>query len=69
MPRRWLGNIAAGLRVVVDASNEKISYKVREHSLAKVPVLLVVGRRKRRPIRCRPRQQQAESLALGKLLD
>ena len=28
-----------------DLRNEKINYKVREHSLAKVPVLLVVGRR------------------------
>src|SRR5713226_8918847 len=36
---------AAGLRVVIDTSNEKIGYKVREHSLAKVPVMLVVGRR------------------------
>src|SRR5215813_43984 len=36
---------AAGLRVVLDAGNEKISYKVREHSLAKVPIMLVVGRR------------------------
>src|SRR5205807_1853773 len=36
---------AAGLRVATDTSNEKISYKIREHSLAKVPVLLVVGRR------------------------
>ena len=36
---------AAGLRAVTDAGNEKISYKVREHSLAKVPVMLVVGRR------------------------
>jgi len=36
---------AAGLRVVADAGNEKIGYKVREHSLAKVPVMLVVGRR------------------------
>jgi threonyl-tRNA synthetase len=36
---------AAGLRAVLDAGNEKISYKVREHSLAKVPILLVVGRR------------------------
>jgi threonyl-tRNA synthetase len=36
---------AAGLRVVLDSGNEKISYKIREHSLAKVPVLLVVGRR------------------------
>ncbi len=36
---------AAGLRVEIDTRNEKINYKVREHSLAKVPVMLVVGRR------------------------
>ncbi len=35
----------AGLRVDADLRNEKITYKVREHSLAKVPVLLVLGRR------------------------
>jgi len=35
----------AGLRVELDAANDKINYKVREHSLAKVPVMLVVGRR------------------------
>jgi threonyl-tRNA synthetase len=35
----------AGLRVDADLRNEKINYKVREHSLAKVPVLLVVGRK------------------------
>ena len=34
-----------GLRVALDLRNEKINYKVREHSLAKVPVLLVVGRK------------------------
>ena len=34
-----------GLRVDSDLRNEKINYKVREHSLAKVPVLLVVGRK------------------------
>ena len=34
----------AGLRVESDLRNEKINYKVREHSLAKVPVLLVVGK-------------------------
>jgi threonyl-tRNA synthetase len=33
-----------GLRVEADLRNEKINYKVREHSLAKVPVLLVVGK-------------------------
>jgi threonyl-tRNA synthetase len=37
--------VAAGLRVGVDLANEKINYKVREHSLAKIPVLLVVGKR------------------------
>ena len=36
---------AAGLRVEIDLRNEKIGFKVREHSVAKVPVLLVVGRR------------------------
>ena len=36
---------AAGLRVDVDLRNEKINYKVREHSLTKIPVMLVVGKR------------------------
>lgn len=36
---------AAGLRVELDLRNEKINYKVREHSHAKVPVLAVVGRK------------------------
>ena len=35
----------AGLRASSDLRNEKINYKVREYSLAKVPVLLVVGKR------------------------
>ncbi len=35
----------AGLRVQTDLRNEKINYKVREHSLAKVPVLAVAGRK------------------------
>jgi threonyl-tRNA synthetase len=34
-----------GIRVETDLRNEKINYKVREHSLAKVPLLLVVGKR------------------------
>ena len=34
-----------GLRAQADLRNEKINYKVREHSLAKVPVLLVVGKK------------------------
>ena len=35
----------AGLRANIDLRNEKINYKVREHSLAKIPALLVVGKK------------------------
>ena len=34
-----------GLRVETDLRNEKINYKVREHSLAKIPVLIALGRK------------------------
>jgi threonyl-tRNA synthetase len=37
--------LRAGLRVAADLRNEKINYKVREHSLAKIPALLVVGKK------------------------
>jgi threonyl-tRNA synthetase len=44
-----VGECAAnGLRAVLDAGNETISYKIREHSLAKVPIMLVVGKREAR---------------------
>ncbi len=33
----------AGVRVEADTRNEKINYKVREHSLAKIPVILAIG--------------------------
>ncbi|MFP6747228.1 MAG: threonine--tRNA ligase [Alphaproteobacteria bacterium] len=36
---------AAGLRVETDLRNEKIGYKVREHSLAKIPVIAAIGQR------------------------
>jgi threonyl-tRNA synthetase len=36
---------SAGIRAEVDFRNEKINYKIREHSLAKVPVIAVVGRK------------------------
>tara|TARA_Y100000590_G_scaffold406410_1_gene495642 strand:- start:63432 stop:65417 length:1986 start_codon:yes stop_codon:yes gene_type:complete len=36
---------AAGIRAEIDTRNEKINYKVREHSVAKVPALFVVGAR------------------------
>ncbi len=35
----------AGLKVELDLRNEKVGYKVREHSLAKIPVMLVVGKK------------------------
>ncbi len=37
--------VAAGLRAEADLRNEKINYKIREHSLAKVPVIMVCGMR------------------------
>ncbi len=36
---------AAGLRAELDLRNEKINYKVREHSLQKIPVIIAVGKR------------------------
>ena len=62
---------AAGLRTIADTGNEKISYKVREHSLAKVPVMLVVGRREAatRAVALRRLGGSAqEALALGEAL-
>jgi threonyl-tRNA synthetase len=44
--REVAGRLAsAGLRVEIDLRNEKIGYKVREHSHAKVPVMIVLGKR------------------------
>ena len=36
---------AAGIRAEIDLRNEKINYKVREHSVQKVPLMYVVGKR------------------------
>ena len=35
----------AGLRVEIDTRNEKIGYKIREHSTGKIPVIIAVGER------------------------
>jgi threonyl-tRNA synthetase len=59
---------AAGLRVELDTGNEKIAYKVREHSLSKVPVMLVVGRREAENRSVALRRlggKEQEALALG----
>jgi threonyl-tRNA synthetase len=62
---------AAGLRAEGDLRNEKINYKVREHSLAKVPYLLVAGRREaeNKTLTVRHLGSEAqESLALSAVL-
>ena len=58
---------AAGIRVDTDLRNEKINYKVREHSLAKVPYLLVVGKREaeERTIALRPLGSDARQEVIG----
>jgi len=58
---------AAGLRVEADLRNEKINYKVREHSLAKVPSLLVVGKREAEEgtVALRPLGEGARQEVLG----
>ena len=46
-----------GLRAAVDVRNEKINYKIREHSNAKIPVILVVGKK----------EQENETVAVRRL--
>jgi threonyl-tRNA synthetase len=64
---REIGALArkAGLRVETDLRNEKINYKVRELSLAKIPVLLVVGRKEaaERTVSIRRLGSQAQTFA------
>ena len=57
---------AAGLRVETDTRNEKINYKVREHSLAHVPYLLVLGKREaeERTVALRPLGEGAKQEVL-----
>ncbi len=57
------GGARAGLRVEIDLRNEKINYKVREHSLAKIPALLVVGKKEAEE---RSRSRSAASAASGR---
>ncbi len=58
---------AAGIRIESDLRNEKINYKVREHSLAKVPYLLVVGKREaeERTVALRPLGADARQEVIG----
>ncbi|MDB5692482.1 MAG: thrS [Alphaproteobacteria bacterium] len=58
---------AAGIRVESDLRNEKINYKIREHSLAKVPNLLVLGKREaeEHTVALRPLGTDARQEVLG----
>jgi len=58
---------SAGLRVETDLRNEKINYKVREHSLAHTPYLLVVGKREaeERTVALRPLGADARQEVIG----
>ncbi|MFZ1416675.1 MAG: threonine--tRNA ligase [Defluviicoccus sp.] len=63
---------AAGVRAELDQRNEKIGYKVREHTLAKVPVLLAVGAREQADGTVAVRRlgsKGQETVALGLLVD
>ena len=62
----------AGLRVEIDLRNEKINYKVREHSLQKVPVIMAVGMKEvaERTVSIRRLDRQgSESAALDTALE
>ena len=52
--RSWRRLRAAGFRVAADLRNEKITYKIREHSLQKLPYQLIVG----------DKEQQANTVAV-----
>ncbi|AJE48250.1 threonine--tRNA ligase [Celeribacter indicus] len=63
---------AAGVRAEADTRNEKINYKVREHSLAKVPVILAIGAREvedRTVTVRRLGQKQTSVAALAEIVD
>ena len=63
---------SAGIRAEIDIRNEKINYKVREHSHAKVPIMLVVGKREADEGRVAMRRlggKDQEILALKEAID
>lgn len=61
----------AGIRAEIDLRNEKISYKIREHSLKKVPVMLVIGKKEAADHTVTIRrlgQEKQETLALNDVI-
>jgi threonyl-tRNA synthetase len=53
---------SAGLRVQIDLRNEKISYKIREHSLQKLPYQLIVGEKEKAGEKVAVRTRTGEDL-------
>lgn len=56
--------VAQGFRVEADLRNEKIGYKIREHSMQRVPYLLIVGDKEMAGRQVMVRSQQGENLGL-----
>ncbi|MCY3877653.1 MAG: threonine--tRNA ligase [Rhodobacteraceae bacterium] len=61
--------LAAGIRAEADCRNEKINYKVREHSLAKVPVVIALGEREVREGTVSVRRLGEKQLQTAPLID
>jgi threonyl-tRNA synthetase len=59
----------AGIRAVVDLSNEKIGYKIREYTLQKMPYLLVVGDKEKAEGRVALRSRAGEDFGSLPLAD
>ncbi|MBF0614551.1 MAG: threonine--tRNA ligase [Magnetococcales bacterium] len=55
---------AAGLRVETDLRNHKVSYKIREHAMRKIPWLLIVGEREQAEGAVSPRDRHGKDLGL-----
>jgi threonyl-tRNA synthetase len=60
----WRSLLEAGIRVEKDIRNEKLSYKIREAQLQKVPYMLVVGDREVAAIGISPRRRDGKDLGL-----
>ena len=55
---------ALGIRVEADLRNEKLSFKIREAQLAKIPYMLVIGEKERQAKMCNVRLRNGENLGL-----
>jgi threonyl-tRNA synthetase len=63
------GLVRAGVRAVADLSNEKISYKIREHSLQKLPYQVIVGDKEVAAQKVAVRTRKGEDLGQMSLAD